>query len=185
MDKQSVYLQKLPILVEPRADDANNPFQAVPEFRLLAEAKDIVDELQVIKDINKQQSSTLRSLAENSYKRDTFQEKRKTFFLEKRPAAIAETVDDLLEKADKAYKAILHLLDLKQKQANIFEARSATKMVRESEKSGETMMLVRVLRFCGALHLLTETNSSPLSLYFSLVNLSFLNTAECAANLPT
>jgi hypothetical protein len=155
MDKQSICFSDLPITVDPGADDADNPFEAETEFRLLEEAKDILDELQMIRDVNKQQTSVLKLLADNSFGTeptrrrrrfvsgpDPMQKTRIKFFLDEKPRARAETVGDLWEKAKAAYEAVIHLLDLKQKQANIYEARSATKMVRESEKSGETIMLV-------------------------------------------
>jgi hypothetical protein len=128
MDRQSFCFSHLPIVLEPGADDADNPFEAATEFRLLEEAKDILDELQMIRDVNNQQVSVLKLLADNSVGTERMQKVRKRFFLRDQPKARAE--------------AIIHLLDLKQKQANIFEARSATKIVRESEKSGETIMLV-------------------------------------------
>jgi hypothetical protein len=142
MDRQSFCFSHLPIVLEPGADDADNPFEAATEFRLLEEAKDILDELQMIRDVNNQQVSVLKLLADNSVGTERMQKVRKRFFLRDQPKARAETVKDLYEKAETAYEAIIHLLDLKQKQANIFEARSATKIVRESEKSGETIMLV-------------------------------------------
>lgn len=142
MDRQSICFSHLPIVLEPGTDDADNLFEAATEFRLLEEAKDILDELQMVRDVNKQQTSVLSLLADKSFSDGRWQKTRKQFFLRDKPKARAGTVEDLCKKAENAYNAIIHLLDLKQKQANIFEARSATKMVRESEKSGETIMLV-------------------------------------------
>jgi len=67
---------------------------------------------------------------------------RKHFFLKEMLGTGRQVVKDLCEKGNAAYQAIIHLLDLKQKQASLFEAKSATIMVRESEKLNETLMLV-------------------------------------------
>jgi hypothetical protein len=140
MNNQSICFSHLPIILEPGADDTDNPFEAATEFRLLEEAKDILDELQMIRDINKQQTSVLKLLADNSFGAEPIQNRwrrflfgvgpiqntRIKFFLHDKPKARAETVEDLWEKAKAAYTAVIHLLDLKQKQTNIFEVRSAT-----------------------------------------------------------
>ena len=156
MNQQSLHFEKLLVPMEPTGDEDTNPFQATAEFRLLDEAKDIFDELHVIQDITKVQARVLQALGDTSrgYQKtdststkstiDKVQAKRIAYFLAERPAAFHSVVDDLVEKAAIAGRAVLEILDLKQKQANIFEARSATKMARESEKSNETIMLVRI-----------------------------------------
>ncbi|ETN45935.1 uncharacterized protein HMPREF1541_00117 [Cyphellophora europaea CBS 101466] len=157
MNQQSLHFEKLLVPMEPTGDEDTNPFQATAEFRLLDEAKDIFDELHVIQDITKVQARVLQALGDTSrgYQKtdststkstiDKVQAKRIAYFLAERPAAFHSVVDDLVEKAAIAGRAVLEILDLKQKQANIFEARSATKMARESEKSNETIMLFTII----------------------------------------
>lgn len=173
MHRQSLHFEKLLEPIEPRGYEEVNPFQDTAEFRLLDEVKDISEELRIIQDVAKQQALVLQGLADNSRGKvndsdekgssgiDKIQAKRMDYFLVHRPKILKSAVDDLVNKASSTGNAILHLLDLKQKQANIFEARSATKMARESEKSSETIMLVRTAVVVHLEDLLTM-NSSPL-----------------------
>jgi hypothetical protein len=90
-------------------------------------------------------SLILKLLSDNSSGFEHNRNRWKKLFLRDKPKERLEIVKDLCEKGVASYKTILHLLDLKQKQANVFEARSGTKMVPESKKFNETIMLVSCL----------------------------------------
>ncbi|KAK6512342.1 hypothetical protein TWF481_001230 [Arthrobotrys musiformis] len=49
----------------------------------------------------------------------------KDYFTEKRPAQMAERMNDLIEDAETAYKFLIHILDLKQQQAALLVAQQA------------------------------------------------------------
>lgn len=177
MEQQSLHFQALPITVEPRGDEEDNPFQATAELQLLGESKDVLDEISLIKSVTNEQAAVLAKFADNTWAYDkkaggarvpidSVQRKRQNLFLKRRPAALRSVVNSINVKAKDAYNAISNVLDLKQKQANIFEARSATKMVRESEKSSETLMLVGIATIDFARSWLTWSQFTIVTIIF-------------------
>lgn len=148
-----------------------------PEFQLLEEAKDILDELQIMRAINVEQNvllktfqSILNSDQQNmppSWHRD------RPWLLRDKPKERAEVIEETVKKAESAREAILHLIDTKQRQANLYQPRSTKTLLefnnqilnktknltesnqeilnstketlQQSEKSGETLMVVSSL----------------------------------------
>ena len=51
---QSSLFKKVPVNLQPGIKDADKHLEGVAEFELLEEAKDIEDEIHIIRDINKQ-----------------------------------------------------------------------------------------------------------------------------------
>ena len=144
-----------------RSTRVGDDFEAGREFRLLEEAKDILDELRIMRDINFNQQTLLKTLSRISAFHVS--EKRKEYFLRDRPKERRDTMEETMLKAGSAYEAILHLIDLKQKQGNLFQATairdllksnhaltsssqkildSTNETLQQSEKSGETLMVV-------------------------------------------
>lgn len=132
--------------------------KAGPEFRLLEEAKDILDELHIMRDVNVEQNALLKTFysilhggssdpdgqAPDGFPpawpparvwmrppsralgppRDDQKIKISWYFLHEKPGQRAQLVGETVHKAEAAYEAILRLIDAKQRQANLFQARS-------------------------------------------------------------
>lgn len=205
MDEQSrLYENKSRAVRNDDRVDSDNQVEQVelkagPEFRLLEEAKDILDELHIMRDVNVEQNTLLKTLysilhggsepegqvpagflparvqmrapsrAQGPPRVDP-KTKITRYFLHEKPGQRAQLVGETVHKAEAAYEAILRLIDAKQRQANLFQARSiktllafnnrimdqtrtltesnqailqsAKRTMQESEKSGETLMVV-------------------------------------------
>lgn len=177
MDQQSkLYAQMSQALRTGEHDESR--LDAGPEFRLLEEAKDILDELLIMRDISLKQSTLLETLLdllaekwdESNREWDSTFEKRKEFFLQKKPRERFDVIRGTIKKADAAYDAIIHLIDMKQRQGSLLQAiairdllrsnnqvldsthkmtessqsilSSTNQTLQQSEKSGETLMVV-------------------------------------------
>lgn len=145
MERQTTLYSKMSQAI--RTDKFNNDFKAGEEFRLLEAAKDILDELRIMRDINSRQTTLLRDLYQLPISENSVQGRER--FLKIKPQERKEVIKEMEKKADAAYKAIIHLIDLEQKQGNLFQAiasrdlLAATKVTLEqSEKSGKTLMVV-------------------------------------------
>lgn len=126
MDAQMTCHQNLFALLSP-AQQNDSLIQASDELRLLAEAKDILEELGMISDVNRQQREVMNKLNMSLSNR----EKRSTDYLEHKPRMRLDILTDIQEKARFAYKEIIHLVDIKQKQTNFLQA-EATKLLLNS-----------------------------------------------------
>lgn len=133
-------------------------FDAGPEFHLLEEAKDILDELQIMRDVNLKQAACLKILSSlASY------DKKRQYFLKDRPTYRSRVMEEVVERAKSAYNAINHIIELKQSQGNLLQAttiadlmksnnqlaesskeilQSTKDTLQQSKKSGETLMVV-------------------------------------------
>ncbi|KAH7356037.1 hypothetical protein BKA66DRAFT_474379 [Pyrenochaeta sp. MPI-SDFR-AT-0127] len=98
------------------------------ETDCLREIKDIIDELKSISAIFKTQEGILDSLSN---------------VLPTIKARHME-VDKMIESAEKVNRSLLDLLDLKQKQASVIQAQSASRVVDETSKQGNTILLFTV-----------------------------------------
>jgi len=143
--------------------ELNALFDITQEGEILKEIKDIMDELQIITHINECQGVVLSKfnqllLEQNKALKKGKGSKSKSIAtlnqqeeeFQASPADLAEAtelivrskarrviVSNLYRKADRAYVAIRDLLELKQKQANISEARSARQSAEEGAKQAE------------------------------------------------
>lgn len=154
MDEQSKLYTDMSRAV--RNDDDEVGLKSGPEFRLLEEAKDILDELHIMRDINVQQNALLKTFYSLSLFNKT---ELSQHYLEDKPKERAEVIDETVKKAQFAHEAIIRLIDTKQRQTNLFQARSIKKLLgsnnkildsanqtmQQSEKSGETLMVVSSL----------------------------------------
>ncbi|KAK6499597.1 hypothetical protein TWF481_009962 [Arthrobotrys musiformis] len=87
------------------------------EFRLLREIKDIRDELQIMRSIHLDQNRCLADMRSALKIRENY-----TKF---NPESVTGDLDSIIRSADAAYDALIHLLDIKQKQAAFFVASQA------------------------------------------------------------
>jgi len=129
MDAQNKCYREIPTAYEPDEGQQARQLQASGEFGLLGEAKDILDELQIMRDINRQQVAVLKRLGVNTDANIDHQKTHRSFFLHEKPRARKEALDDLTEKAHATYKAIVHLIDIKQKQASLYQAMSTLQLM--------------------------------------------------------
>lgn len=139
-------------------------FEVGREFRLLEEAKDILDEVRIMRDISSSQSAVLRILSRFAPPQDLV--RSQDYFLKDKPKERAEVIEETVKKAASVYEAIIHLIDLKQKQGNLSQAttirdllesnnalassskeilNSTNETLQQSEKSGKTLMVVCTL----------------------------------------
>ena len=130
MNEQSLLHEAIPSTLTP--DIAPDMLlQAKGEFALLAEAKDILDEISMMFDVNKKQVAVLALFNQNSSKGKLL---HRTFFLSEMPKLRARGMKDLLKRAESTHKAVFVLIELKQEQANLLQA-SSTKTLLGSTNS--------------------------------------------------
>ena len=122
------------------------------ETKLLEEVKDIQDELgillQVVDDqqgVHKDICATFRPLLRTEggpyQARSSGILDEQNMLLEQQKAEI----ENMLKQVKSTYKSITDLLDLKQKQANVFEARAARKLAVETARAGGTLMVFTIV----------------------------------------
>ncbi|KAI9868593.1 MAG: Ankyrin repeat and death domain-containing protein 1A [Trichoglossum hirsutum] len=128
------------------------------EIKLLQEIKDIRDELNIMRILFKDQEKVLVDMKDviqamkEVIELGERQGNRKSSSEEHRRTSIALVtvqrhiyhVEELDKDAKRTYKALNHLLDLKQKEANVLEARSARCLAEETQKQVEATFQVVV-----------------------------------------
>ncbi|KAF1808412.1 hypothetical protein P152DRAFT_220188 [Eremomyces bilateralis CBS 781.70] len=122
------------------------------ETELLAEIKDIRDEINIIKMVLQHQVSVLPDLADFMFEELGGKKSLEAFEIRKRSKDQLKIIDvhvKDLERMDKQaeniYTSLTHLLDLKQKQANAFEARFAADRAISSARQGQTVMVFTIV----------------------------------------
>lgn len=121
------------------------------ETDLLAETKDIRDELNMIAKVLEDQRNVLPDL-ETSIT-DIYREEHKSQQdLKRRFKDMAKTIETHIKdlermdkQAERIYKSITDLLDLKQKHANAFEARFARDQAAGTARQGQTIMVFTIV----------------------------------------
>ncbi len=121
------------------------------ETDLLAETKDIRDELNMIAKVLEDQRLVLPDL-ETSIIDIYFQERKNQQDLQKRFKDMLKTIDTHIKdlermdrQAERIYKSITDLLDLKQKHANAFEARFARDQAAGTARQSQTVMVFTIV----------------------------------------
>ncbi|KAL2006448.1 hypothetical protein VTN00DRAFT_9116 [Thermoascus crustaceus] len=121
------------------------------ETDLLAEAKDIRDELNMLRTILEHQKQVLGDLQEaiceiyNGEYRSQ-QEAKKRFKEQQRTIDVhLKDIDRMDKQAERIYYSITDLLDLKQKHANAFEARFARDQAAGTTRQGKTIMVFTIV----------------------------------------
>ncbi|EME89136.1 uncharacterized protein MYCFIDRAFT_206237 [Pseudocercospora fijiensis CIRAD86] len=123
------------------------------ETDLLAEIKDIRDELDIIRMVLNHQQHLLPDLQRaitNIYKdeRSYAQEKKVHKIFGEQEKIIAnplKDIDRMDKQAERIYGSIRDLLDLKQKHANAFEARFARDQAAGTQRQGQTIMVFTIV----------------------------------------
>ena len=141
---------------DPRRDDptfVDTLLDIGEETALLAETKDIRDELNMISMVLENQTSILDDLATailEELKGNHNQQKQadvKKRFREQRKAIDVhlKDIDRMDSQAKGIYTSLTHLLDLKQKHANAFEARFARDQAAFTGRQGQTIMVFTIV----------------------------------------
>ncbi|KAL1648474.1 hypothetical protein SLS58_002229 [Diplodia intermedia] len=122
------------------------------ESRLLKEIKDILDEIKMIRSVLKDQYKVVESLQEmvephhSPHGIDASRIHTKKFSdILMLIRATDESFDVMDAHAKQVEKGIEHLLDLKQKQANLWEARSSREGAEEAAKQGKTILVFTII----------------------------------------
>ncbi|KAJ8115401.1 hypothetical protein OPT61_g2953 [Boeremia exigua] len=121
------------------------------ETDLLAEAKDIRDELNMIAKVLEDQRAVIPDL--ETALSDIYKEERKSQHdLKRHFKDQLKTIDTHMKdlermdkQAERIYKSITDLLDLKQKHANAFEARFARDQAAGTARQGQTIMVFTIV----------------------------------------
>lgn len=121
------------------------------ETDLLAEAKDIRDELNMIAKVLEDQRSVISDL-ETAFSDVYKEERKKQHDLKRHFKDQLKTIDTHMKdlermdkQAERIYKSITDLLDLKQKHANAFEARFARDQAAGTARQGQTIMVFTIV----------------------------------------
>ena len=121
------------------------------ETNLLAETKDIRDELNMIRNVLEQQKQVLLDLQESICEiylgeHRSQQEAKKRFKEQQRVIDMhVKDLDRMDKQTERIYSSITDLLDLKQKHANAFEARFARDQAAGTARQGKTIMMFTIV----------------------------------------
>ncbi|RYP61087.1 hypothetical protein DL770_009852 [Monosporascus sp. CRB-9-2] len=124
------------------------------EVELLVEIQDIRDELNIIKMVLDDQHSVLTVPDSEENCKNAKSEKHilhATFpnvdgkAVDSHVNANRKTIEHMTSRAGDVYSAVYHLIDLKQKQANITEARYARKEAKSAAKEGRTILALTIV----------------------------------------
>ncbi|KAG4434243.1 hypothetical protein IFR05_010262 [Cadophora sp. M221] len=123
------------------------------EVELLIEIQDIRDELNIIKMVLDDQHSVLADgdAEKQEDKTATKPMPHATFpHVDGKPVdnhvnVNRKTIEQMISRARDVYSAVYHLIDLKQKQANITEARYARKEAKSAAKEGKTILALTIV----------------------------------------
>ncbi|KAJ5882526.1 ankyrin [Penicillium soppii] len=116
-----------------------NPYDNISEeTELLREVKDISDELNMLKNLAEDQEDVWKQVWKDEHKPDSG-------FTHEIPSDIKGEIEEMIKEADFVQQAINALLDLKQKQANIVEAKYTRKQSDDTAVQGDTIMVFTVV----------------------------------------
>jgi hypothetical protein len=119
---------------------------------LLAEIKDIRDELNIIRRVLQEQLNILPDFVERVIEEVGSKRSQEATELKKKSKdqlkLNEESITDMAlmdKQCEMIYVSLTHLLDLKQKQANVLEARFARDMAASSARQGKTIMVFTIV----------------------------------------
>ncbi|KAJ5184445.1 Mg2+ transporter protein CorA-like/Zinc transport protein ZntB [Penicillium cf. griseofulvum] len=121
------------------------------ETNLLAETKDIRDELNMIRTVLEHQNNVLLDFQEvicETYQgqhRSQFEVKKRFKDQQRMIDMHLKDIDRMDKQAERIYHSITDLLDLKQKHANAFEARFARDQAAGTARQGKTIMVFTIV----------------------------------------
>ncbi|OBT73169.1 hypothetical protein VF21_07933 [Pseudogymnoascus sp. 05NY08] len=130
------------------------------EIGYLVLIKDILDELNILKSLIKDQkkvwhdafseyTTEIKSLTKDPKKgwHDAFSEytMEKDYVNSREPGEILEMLEEMITDATRVERSINDLLDLKQKQANLSEAQSSRRQAEETAMQGTTLMVFTIV----------------------------------------
>ncbi|KAG4432903.1 hypothetical protein IFR05_011621 [Cadophora sp. M221] len=130
-----------------RPEDLDKLFNISKETKLIKEIKDIRDELHIISTVLADQERVLVDMESIIGRmKESHREASQSYHsLVESVLRHIETVKGLDKQAEKTYLSLNDLLDLKQKQANVSEARSQRQQAQETARQGQTLMLFTVI----------------------------------------
>jgi Mg2+ and Co2+ transporter CorA len=120
-------------------ENTKNPYDNISEeTELLREVKDISDELNMLKNLSEDQEDVWKQVWKDRKNQDA------TFTYDS-PSEIKAEIEEMIKDAEFVQQAIDTLLDLKQKQANIVEAKYTRKQSDDTAVQGDTIMVFTVV----------------------------------------
>uniref|UniRef100_A0A093V039 Ankyrin repeat domain-containing protein 50 n=1 Tax=Talaromyces marneffei PM1 TaxID=1077442 RepID=A0A093V039_TALMA len=136
-------------------EDRKKLYDISQETNLVKEIKDIRDELHILSTVLEDQETVLDDMHENiramkaaKIERGETKKSETTLSYHSLPERVRmhqKVVHGLEKQAEKTYVALKDLLDLKQKQANVSEARTQGKQAAETARQGQTLMLFTII----------------------------------------
>lgn len=131
---------------------SNTFFDISIETQLLAEIKDIRDELQIINMVLQYQSNVLPEVAENILRELGGKKSPEATEIERKKKEQLKLIEihmkdikRMMEQTDGIYASLTNLLDLKQKHANAFEARFASNQAALTARQGQTILVFTIV----------------------------------------
>ncbi|OJD31678.1 ankyrin repeat protein [Diplodia corticola] len=145
--------EKHPTYSEHRSMLLKKLLDILKESKLLKEIKDILDEIKMIKSVLKDQYKVVKSLQELVQPHHPSRGKGASHLhTENKFSNVLTLIRDTDESFDvmeahakQVENGLEHLLDLKQKQANLWEARSSREGAEEAAKQGKTILVFTVV----------------------------------------
>ncbi|KAI0858773.1 hypothetical protein F4860DRAFT_526840 [Xylaria cubensis] len=136
-----------------KKDTKNSRHKIAREVELLVEIQDIQDELDIIKMVLDQQSSVLTVPQDGA---DDCTKSKETLSYDTFPTvdgkpvdhyttANKKTIEGMRVRAADVYRRVNHLIDLKQKQANLEEAQYAREEATSAAKEGKTILALTIV----------------------------------------
>ncbi|KAK8034117.1 hypothetical protein PG993_009112 [Apiospora rasikravindrae] len=169
MDRQSALFGSITGTDNTRQRNTTTVADANQEFKILIDIKDVLDELDILRSIQKEQEGVLEHY-QVPYLRDS---PIAEYYLKRKPKEREDILTDLVKKATSAHEHLLQFIDMQQKQTNLAQLRSSEavlasmrdilessnrvqnssrailesnkQMMKQSEESGEILMTFTVV----------------------------------------
>ncbi|KAE9376667.1 hypothetical protein N431DRAFT_331075 [Stipitochalara longipes BDJ] len=117
-----------------------NLFDFTTEANLMTEIKDVLDELNIISCITRQQATVIKPFMRDMLNQSLDTEHQDKSFYDS--SRMETQIEELQKTARSTYAALQHQLDLKQKQISVIEARAARKEARASAEQAASSLLL-------------------------------------------
>jgi hypothetical protein len=142
------------------------------ETTLLREIKDICNELNMLGSLAEDQKEVCDKLWDKEHN-------PKTMLTFDTPSEIIAKVEEMAKDAESVQKSIEILLDLKQKQANITEAKNSRKRSEETAKQGVAIMVFTLVTIVFVSCLILDNIQNSNTFFRSLASRLFLDQSVC------